>query len=514
MTRTIASLALAALLAGSSALGLVTPAAAQVPDPLVVAQGVDMQTGDPHRTTLTHAVNVLANLYDTLVGRDANLALRPALAVSWRAVDATTWEFKLRPGVKFHNGEPFNAQAVKFSFDRMLDPKTKWPGAGALRPIKTVTVVDDATHRFTTERPWPLLPRYLGYYGMIVPPGYLAQNGDEGLIRQPVGTGAYRFVRWVKDDRVEIEANADYWGGKPRIGRVVFRAIPSESSRLAELLAGSVHLMNLVPPELFKPIQDSSRAKLVEGKSLSVYFVIANLVSIGKDRPMADPRVRQALNHAIDRQAILSSIMHNVGRAVPTVCTEVMLGCDASVPPFAYDPERAKALLREAGYPNGFEFSMSTTSGAYPGDRDISLAVADQLNRVGVRTKVNVTEYGVQLKTVQARQLAEDGWFTRFTDFFGLSTIIPFRAFYSPGEWSLWRPGHREFDQLVESANAARDEAQMRDLSRRIQLLYKEEAPAISLFTAPNVYGMHPDLDWTPRPDLLLTMFDAGWRRR
>ena len=514
MTRTTASLALAALLAGASALGLVTPAAAQVPDPLVVAQGVDMQTGDPHRTTLTHAVNVLANLYDTLVGRDANLALRPALAVSWRAVDATTWEFKLRPGVKFHNGEPFNAQAVKFSFERMLDPKTKWPGAGALRPIKTVTVVDDATVRFTTERPWPLLPRYLGYYGMIVPPGYLAQNGDEGLIRQPVGTGAYKFVRWVKDDRVELEANADYWGGKPRIGRVVFRAIPSESSRLAELLAGSVHLMNLVPPELFKPIQDSSRAKLVEGKSLSVYFVIANLVNIGKDRPMADPRVRQALNHAIDRQAILSSIMHNVGKPVATVCTEVMLGCDPSVAPFAYDPERAKALLREAGYPNGFEFSMSATSGAYPGDRDISLALADQLNRVGVRTKVNVTEYGVQLKTVQARQLADDGWFTRFTDFFGLSHIIPFRAFYSPGEWSLWRPGHRDFDQLVEAANAARDEAQLRDASRRIQLLYKEEAPAISLFTAPNVYGMHPDLDWTPRPDLLLTMFDAGWRRR
>ena len=96
----------------------------------------------------------------------------------------------------------------------------------------------------------------------------------------------------------------------------------------------------------------------------------------------------------------------------------------------------------------------------------------------------------------------------------GLSTFIPFRAFYSPGEWALWRPGNRDFDQLVEAANGARDEAQMRDLSRRIQAMYKEEAPAISLFTAPNVYGMHPDLDWTPRPDLLLTMFDAGWRRR
>jgi peptide/nickel transport system substrate-binding protein len=512
MMRTLAALGVAALLVVASGEG--TAAQAQAPEALVVAQGVDMQTGDPHRTTHTHAINVLANMYDTLVGRDASLALRPGLALSWRAVDATTWEFKLRQGVKFHNGEPFNAQAVKFSFERMLDPKTKWPGAGALRLIKSVTVVDDATVRFATERPWPLLPRFLGYYGMIVPPGLLAQSGDEGLIRHPVGTGPYRFVRWVKDDRVELEANPDYWGGKPRISRVIFRAIPSESSRLAELLAGSVHLINLVPPELFKPIQDSSRAKLVEGRSLSVYFVIANLVNIAKDRPLADPRVRQALNYAIDRKAILASIMHGVGQPVATVCTEVMLGCDASIAPFAYDPERAKALLRDAGYPNGFEFTITTTSGAYPGDRDIALAVADQLNRVGVRARANVTEYGVQLKAVQSRQLAEDGWFTRFTDFFGLSTIIPFRAFYSKGEWSLWRPGHHEFDQLVEAANVAGDETQMRDLSRRIQALYKDEAPAISLFTAPNVYGMHPDLEWTPRPDLLLTMFDAGWRRR
>ena len=510
--RTLAALGVAALLVVASGAG--TVAQAQAPDALVVAQGVDMQTGDPHRTTHTHAINVLANMYDTLIGRDASLALRPGLALSWRAVDATTWEFKLRQGVKFHNGEPFNAQAVKFSFERMLDPKTKWPGAGALRLIQSVTVVDDATVRFATERPWPLLPRFLGYYGMIVPPGLLAQGGDEALIRHPVGTGPYRFVRWVRDDRVELEANPDYWGGKPRISRVIFRAIPSESSRLAELLAGSVHLINLVPPELFKPIQDSSRAKLVEGRSLSVYFVIANLVNIAKDRPLADPRVRQALNHAIDRKAILASIMHGVGQPVATVCTEVMLGCDASIAPFAYDPERARALLREAGYPNGFEFTITTTSGAYPGDRDIALAVADQLNRVGVRARANVTEYGVQLKAVQSRQLAEDGWFTRFTDFFGLSTIIPFRAFYSKGEWSLWRPGHGEFDQLIEAANVAGDETQMRDLSRRIQALYKDEAPAISLFTAPNVYGMHPDLEWTPRPDLLLPMFDAGWRRR
>lgn len=489
-------------------------AQAQGSDVLVVAQGVDMQTGDPHKTTLTHPVNVLANIYDTLVKRDANLSLKPGLALSWQAVDPSTWEFKLRRGVKFHNGEPLNAQAVKFSFDRMQDPKTRWPGAGSLRLIKSVTVVDDSTVRFSTERPWPAMPRFLGYYGMIVPPDYLAQNGEEALVRHPVGTGPYRFVRWVKDDRVELEANPEYWGGRPKISRVVFRAIPTESSRVAELLAGSVHLINLVPPELFSPIQISSKTKLVVGRSLSVFFVIYNLVNIPKDRPLADRRVRQALNYAINRQAILASIMHNVGTPVATVCTEVMLGCDSSIPQFPYSPERARELLREAGFANGFDFSISTTSGAYPGDRDITLALADQLNRVGVRTRMNVTEYGVQLRTVQERKLPEDGWFTRFTDFFGLSTIIPFRAFYSRGEWSQWRPGYAPFDELVEAAETATDEAKLRDLSRRLQLLYKEEAPGITLFTAPNVYGMRRELEWAPRPDLLLTMVDASWNRR
>ena len=167
MMRTILRLGVPALLVVASFSAAVL-AQAQGPDTLVVAQGVDMQTGDPHKTTLTHAVNVLVNFYDTLIARDANLALKPGLAQSWRAVDPTTWEFKLRQGVKFHNGEPFNAQAVKFSFDRMLDPKTKWPGAAALRLVKSVSVVDDATVRIATERPWPLLPRYLGYYGPFV----------------------------------------------------------------------------------------------------------------------------------------------------------------------------------------------------------------------------------------------------------------------------------------------------------------------------------------------------------
>ncbi|HEV2438830.1 MAG TPA: ABC transporter substrate-binding protein [bacterium] len=505
-----------ALCAGAAlvlAVGSGAATQAQAPRTLVVAQSADLDTGDPAKSTGLATIAVLVNIYDTLVRRDANLNLKPGLALSWRAVDPTTWEFKLRTGVKFHNGEPFNAEAVKFSFDRMLDPKTHWPGAGALRLIKAVTRVNDDTVRFTTSDPWPSMPRFLGYYGMIVPPGYLTQHGDDALIRHPVGTGPYRFVRWVKDDRVELEANPDYWGGRPKISRVVIRVIPTDSARVAELLAGSVQLASLLPPELFSPIQISSKTKLEVGKSLSVFFVIYNLVNIAKDRPLADPRVRQALNYAINRQAILASVMHKVGAPVATFCTDVMDACDASIPPFAYDPNKARALLREAGYANGFDFSISGTSGTYPGDRDIVQAVADQLNQVGVRTRVNITEIGVQLKAVLARKLPEDGWFTRFTDFFGISSIIPLRAFYSPGEWSQWRPGYEPFNRLVEAAQAAPDEAKLRDIAKRLQLMYQEQAPAITLFGAPNANGMSRDLRWTPRPDLELTMFDASWSR-
>jgi peptide/nickel transport system substrate-binding protein len=393
----------------------------------------------------------------------------------------------------------------------MLDPATNWPGAGALRLIKSVSVVDEYTVRIATSQPWPVLPRFLGYYGMIVPPGYLKQNGPDALIRRPVGTGPYRFVNWIKDDRVELEANPAYWAGRPKIDRVVVRVIPADAPRVAELLAGSVHLAPLLPPELFSAVRTSSKLTLSVGKSLSVFFVIYNLVNIPRDKPLADPRVRQALNHAIDRQAILTSVMRRVGAPVSTFCTEVMEGCDPSIPPFSYDPDRARALLREAGYPNGFDFG---TSGSYPGDRDIVLAVADQLNRIGVRTRVDITEIGVQLRAVLARELPQDGWFTRFTDFFGISTIIPLRAFYSPGEWSQWRPGHGPFNQLVEAAQAATDEAKLRDISKRLQLMYKEQAPAITLFGAPNANGMSADLEYTPRPDLQVYLFDASWKSR
>jgi peptide/nickel transport system substrate-binding protein len=481
---------------------------------VTVAQTQDMETGDPQKTAVSHTYNVLSNIYDTLISRDAQYQLKPGLAVSWRQVEPATWEFKLRRGVKFHDGEPFDARAVKFSVDRALDPKTKWVGAGSFRPVKSVIVVDDYTVRIITDRPWPLLPRYMPFFGpWIVPPQYIEKYGEDAFARRPVGTGPYRLVSWARDDRVELAANPSYWAGPPRISRVIFRTIPSEPSRLAELLAGSVDLINLVSPEVYDAIRRSPRNKLVASPSAGIYFVPFNLVNIPRERPLADKRVRQAINFAIDRKAIINGVMHGGVFPLATFCIGFSLGCDTSIAPFSYDPQKARSLLREAGYANGVDFTISTTDGGYPEDRNISLAVADQLNKVGIRTRVMVDEYSGQIRSVIDRKLKEDSWFTRFTDYTGAAGGIAFRAFHPRGGYSLWIPGNPEIIDLMEKAELAVDEATIKDVLHRLQLAFKDEAPLIPLFTSPNVYGMKQELDFAPRPDYLLTMFDASWRR-
>jgi len=481
---------------------------------VVIAQGADITGGDPYKTTSTYDFNVISNIYETLITRDAGLHLKPGLAVSWRALDPTTWEFKLRPGVRFQDGEPLTAQVVKFSIDRALDPRLHWSRALWYPPISAVSVVDPATVRIVTKVPMSatnFLQR-MAVNSWIVPPGYLAKNGDDALVQRPIGTGPYKLAQWVRDDHVELVANPDYWGGRPKIDDIIFRAIPNDSSRLAELLAGSVDMINLIPPSLFPPVQRAPRAKLVQGASLSLFFVHFNLVNIPQGRPLADKRVRQALNYAVARRALLTGVMHDAGAPIATFCTALQFGCDMSVPGWPYDPDRAKALLAAAGYPNGFDMTIATSSGTYPGDRDITVSVADQLSRVGVRARPMVVEYGVLLQQLVAKKITADAALFRHTSFWAYGGELAESSFSSQGGVASWTPADPEYERALDSAERSTDDAAAKGFLRQAQLLFRDDAPAISLFTAPNAYGMSRDLDWTPRPDLLLLMADASWK--
>ena len=231
---------------------LSSPAWAAPAGTVVVAQGVDPTTLDPMNHQETPAGNLARNIFDTLLERDQDLKIQPALAVEMpKLVAPTAWEFKLRPGVKFQNGEPVDAEAVKFSLERLVDPKLKLRGATPFAPIDRVEIVDSLTVRIHTKAPWPILDTLVAGSGAsILPPKYYREKDMAYVAKNPVGSGPFKFVRWVKDDNIELTANEQYWRGAPRIKKLVFRPIPDDAVRVAALQNGEVDIAVNIPPHL------------------------------------------------------------------------------------------------------------------------------------------------------------------------------------------------------------------------------------------------------------------------
>ena len=227
-------------------------AAAAPSGTVVIAQGVDPTTLDPMNHQETPAGVLARNVFDTLLERDDQLVVRPALAAEMpKLVAPTTWEFKLRSGVRFHNGEPMDAEAVKFSLERLVDPKLKLRGSPPFSPIDRVEIVDAMTVRVHTKAPWPILDTLVSTgQSAILPPKYYREKDAAVLARNPVGSGPFRFVRWVKDDRIELEANEQYWRGAPRVAKLVFRPIPDDAVRVAALQNGEIDVAVNIPPHL------------------------------------------------------------------------------------------------------------------------------------------------------------------------------------------------------------------------------------------------------------------------
>ncbi|OGK85095.1 MAG: hypothetical protein A2X52_12960 [Candidatus Rokubacteria bacterium GWC2_70_16] len=245
----------AALVCAVIGLGWTAPSLAAPQGKIVIAQGVDPTTLDPQWHEETPAYNVLLNIYDTLLFRDKDLKIIPWLATSWKLVTPTTWEFKLRQGVRFHNGEAFDADAVKFSIDRLRDPKLGNRQAGNFRLVTAVEVVDTFTVRIVTSKPFPTMENQLALRGAVMAPKHFAGKDKTFADRNPVGTGPYKFVRWAKDDQLVLEANDGWWGGAPKVKTIVYRPIPEHAVRVAALQGGEVDIAVNIPPHLV-PIID------------------------------------------------------------------------------------------------------------------------------------------------------------------------------------------------------------------------------------------------------------------
>jgi peptide/nickel transport system substrate-binding protein len=471
---------------------------------LTVAQGIDADTLDPQVTSSSAVWSITLNVYDTLLTRDRSGKLQPGLAVSYRSINDTTWQVKLRPGVKFHNGEPVDANAVKFSLDRALDRAVKSVFASSLDTIARIDVVDPLTVNIVTKSPDPILPSRLSMQqGQILPPKYAADAGPEGLAKRPVGAGPYRFVQWRKDEAITLEAVPDHWR-KPKIAKVVFKPVPEGASRVAAVKTGAVDIAAAIPPVDFAGIQKSDRTTGIEVTSNRAFLLNLDTLTF---KPFQDRRVRQALNYAVDKDAIVKNTLNGYGRVLATSVIPEAFGFNPNIKPYPYDPAMARKLLADAGYPNGFEAGFDTTIGRYPQDKEIAEVVAGQLAKVGVKVDVQGFEWGAFYDGVRAKKRAPIHDIGMSTELFDADNTMSLH-FRKGTIWSRW--DNPEFDRLVTTARTTLSERARLAALWKADEIQHEEAPMIFLHQISYLYGVAKRVHgWEPTNTEPILVWDA-----
>jgi peptide/nickel transport system substrate-binding protein len=447
----------------------------------------------------------LEHIYDRLLDRDAKtLQPKPMLATAWKIVNDTTWEFALRRNVKFHNGEPFTAQSVKATMEYLKDPAHKTHYAAYWKQIKDVQIVDDHTVRFITDGPWPsLIDRASLTDFLVMPAKALKEQGVQALAQKPIGTGPFKFVEWKRDERLVLERNPDYWAGPADVSRVTFRFIPEFSSRMAALLSGEIDIMKDVPPHAVEAVDRSGRAKVRSTVSSRInYLALVNL----KPGPMQDVRVRRAMNHAVDVDELIARVLR--GNATRMCAPLAPASVDfARTECYKYDPARAQALFKEAGVdPKTLSLTLDTPSGRYPLDKDVSLAIAAQLQRLGITTNVVVNEWGTHLDKIKNRKTGDMFFLGWGPALYGQGTMEPlFKADQTYASYG----NNKMVDDKIAKAITVVDPKGRAAAYADLQQVLREEAPWVFLWQQHDLYGVATHVEWTPRADEKVWMYDA-----
>lgn len=452
---------------------------------LTVAQGYLPKAIDPAFDTSLFASATYTYVFDTLTVAGANGDLQPSLATEWKATSDTTWEFKLRTDVKFHNGEPFNAAAAKFTIDRILDPDVGSAWVGRISSVTAVEAPSDDTLILTTAQPVANLPQQMTVIFMV-PPKYTEEQGLEGFGKAPVGTGPFSVSEWVVDDRLVLERNDDYWGGPAALDRVTLRMIPEESSRLAALETGEADIAFPISPDQADRV-DALPETSLETSNLGQSLVVAfRAVDTG---PISDPLVRQALNYAIDKQALIDTLMHGQGRLLDgQLATPETFGFNPDLEPYPYDPDLARDMLADAGYPDGFDVVFQGPTGRYTQDQAVGEAIAAQLGEVGVRTSYEVLESGTFISswldgTIGPLYL----WGWNLAPAMSVDQPMPYHR--CGVQWKLLC--NEEFDELYAAQAAEFDVDRRRELLQDLSALYREEAASLFLWQLPFSFGIN-----------------------
>ena len=478
---------------------------ARVPDLLVVAQGADPASLHPLLETGLVEASAYGNIYDPLVTLDADGRLAPALAESWEPRDERSWLFRLRPGVTFHDGEVFDSASVRFTIERLLDPVSASPIRAQLDAIERVETPDARTALIVTKQPFAPLIAELTQL-MMLPPAHTARTGFAALADQPNGTGPFRFVERVRDERIVLEANGQHWRGAPAAGRLELRPLPETTTRVAAVRTGQADLAVNVPSDQAPTLQREG-VSVVGRPGVQALYVRLH----ARKPPLDDVRVRQAIVHAVDVDQIITTLYGGRARRITGPFPPEVLGYDAAAPLPAYDPELARALLRQAGVAEGTPLVFETPQGRYPKDDQLALALAGFLDKVGLRVQIRAIEWAAYLKKVQAGDgehlFLLAGTNRTFDPHF---TIV--RLYASGSAFGRAYYGNAGIDPLAAEAAAEQDPERRRVLYGRILAILRAEAPALWLAQLDDLYALRAGLEWQPRADSLLWLRDLRAR--
>ena len=476
-------------------------------------------TMDPYAHNETATNSLLSNVFDALIAFDKDIKTYPGLAVSWTNPEPTVWVMKLREGIKFHNGNKFNADDVVFSFDRIKNwDKSGFKGKVSM--ISSVSKVDEYTVKFVTLKPYPILLRKLTYVS-ILDKETVEGKSDQWIGLNPVGTGPYKLDSWSKGDHIKMSSNKSYWQGSAAFDKVIFRPLTNNATRVAAILSNEVDIIDRVP------VVDVSRVK--KNDKLN-FFVQPGLrliyLQMDQDRdkspyikthdgknPLKDIRVRKALYYGINEDAIVKYIMKGFAKAAGQLSPSAVFGNDPSIKRVSYDPEKAKALLAEAGYPNGFEIQLDSPNNRYINDAQIAQAVASSLAKIGIKVKVNATPKSTFFKETGKLNTSFFliGWSNSDGDASSIldGVVHSFDKDKGYGRYNRGRFLNAKVDALIEES------ASIMDSVKRLKVLQEAQKVAlvdnqcfIPLHYQVDIYASSKKINFEPRTDSRIWVFD------
>jgi len=486
-------------------------------DTVVLALQSDITSLDPHANVLRDGIKVFYHLFDNLGVRnyDTN-RVGPWLATDWKVTNDTTWEMTVRGDVKFHNGDPFTADTVKFNIERVLNPDTKSPQRGNWAAIDRITVQDKTHLTWITKNPYPVFAERLQNL-QFISENVLKEKGDKFIQDNAIGTGPYKLVGYARGQQIALTRNDEYWGPKPAFKNATFRIIPDVATQIAELLAGRVDIVPAFPLDQIDALEKSGRGKALVQPILRTMFRGLDARARTGPNPMQDKNVRLAINYACNVKGYADTLQKG-GDFTPGNVNPLAFGYEKSVEPYPYDAKKAKQLLTDAGYKadsdgvmtkdgKRLDFKLITGPSTVPNNAQVNQAISQDLQAVGIKATIqnigDSTAFTTMVSDSKSQFFQWDwGYFSVF-DADGIlwdmhHSSSPYAYFSTP-----------ELDKLLEEGRGTLDPAKRQTAYSKAQILLHDEAAVLFMFGVHSIWGVSSRLDWKPRSDEIDRLFEA-----